>query len=426
MHAVVLPEKKSLELKKHVGLIHSTNKLSLLERKIANALLYHAYENLLTQNEHEIHIPSLCVLIGYNSKDDKTIKRALVSLISTVLEWNLVDQSKKNEQGVWMASAMLSDAKIEGPICTYSYSNRMRELCYYPEFYGRLNMQVLATFKSTYGLALYENCIRYQNIAQTPWFDMPTYRKLMGISQDKYAVFRDLNRRVIKPAIKEVNNHSPIHVEVELKKSGRAVTAIRFQITRRSDKEVLQQIEKSEIERTIIERLQEDYGLSISQLKTILEKHDEAYLIEKMALIEASSSYQEGKIKHLAKYLEKALEENYQSPKSSQDNLDKLKVKREKDAKVRVLHEKNMQRYRAYQTLNLPGVFESLPSKDKAKISKDFDKYIGKTIYASVYAKDGLSNPLIKDRFGDFVRANHIELLASLLPFEEFCKKEPS
>ncbi len=425
MHSVALTEKKPLELKKHVGLIHSANKLSLLERKIANALLYLAYENLLTQNEHEIHIPSLCVLIGYNSKDDKTIKKALISLISTVLEWNLVDKDKQGGEGVWMASAMLSDAKIDGPICTYSYSNRMRELCYYPEFYGRLNMQVLATFKSTYGLALYENCMRYQNIPQTPWFDMPTYRKLMGISQGKYAVFRDLNRRVIKPAIREVNDHSPIHVDAEFKKAGRAVTAIRFQISRRSDKEVLQQIEKSEIERTLIERLQEDYGLSVPQLKTILEKYDEAYLVEKMALIESSFSYQEGKIKHLAKYLEKALAENYQAPKSSQENLDKLRVKREKEAKVRALHEKKMHRYRAYQTLNLPGVFESLPDKEKTKISKDFDKYIGKTIYASVYAKDGLENPLIRDRFGDFVRANHTELLASLLPFEEFCKKEP-
>ncbi len=86
MSVVELTKGRSLEFKKHVGLIHSTNKLSLLERKIANALLYHAYENLSTKNEHQIHIPSLCLLIGYNSKDYKTIKKALLSLISTVLE----------------------------------------------------------------------------------------------------------------------------------------------------------------------------------------------------------------------------------------------------------------------------------------------------------------------------------------------------
>lgn len=213
MQITALAQKTSLELKKHVALIHSTNKLSLLERKIANALLYNAYESLLTQNEHYIHIPSLCKLIGYNSKDYKTIKQSLLSLISTVLEWNLIDKEKTEENSVWLASAILSDAKIEGPICTYSYSNRMRELCYYPEFYGRLNMHVLSRFKSTYGLALYENCIRYQNINQTPWFNLPIYRKLMGVEDGVYETFRDLNRRVIKPSVSEVNHHATIHVK---------------------------------------------------------------------------------------------------------------------------------------------------------------------------------------------------------------------
>ena len=259
MRPIALAQNQSLELKKHVGLIHSTNKLSLLERKIANALLYNAYASLLTQNEHCIHIHSLCILIGYNSKDYKTIKQSLLSLISTVLEWNLVDKGKTEEEGVWMASAMLADAKIEGPICTYSYSNRMRELCYYPEFYGRLNMRVLAMFKSTYGLALYENCIRYQNITQTPWFDLLTYRKLMGVENRKYEIFRDLNKRVTKPSVKEVNDHSSICVEPEFKKQGRSVVAIRFLITKQTEKPALDQLKHSEFNRTIIDRLKEDY-----------------------------------------------------------------------------------------------------------------------------------------------------------------------
>ena len=42
-------KKKALELKKHVAVIHSSNKLTLLQRKIANALLFNAYEELLTR-----------------------------------------------------------------------------------------------------------------------------------------------------------------------------------------------------------------------------------------------------------------------------------------------------------------------------------------------------------------------------------------
>jgi len=424
MQIMASTQKKSLELKKHVALIHSTNKLTLLERKIANALLYNAHESLLTQNEHCIHIPSLCVLIGYNSKDYKTIRQSLLSLISTILEWNLVDKDKTEEESVWVASAILADAKIDGAICTYSYSNRMRELCHYPEFYGRLNIRVLSMFKSTYGLALYENCIRYQNITQTAWFDLLTYRKLMGVEDGKYEVFRDLNKRVIKPSVTEVNNYSSICVKAEFKKRGRDVVAIRFLIAKQAEKDAISQITQSEVDKTIVDRLKENYGFSAKQAENVLNKHSENYLLEKMAIIESSSSYQDGKIAHLARYLEKALQEDYQPPKSSKDNLEKLQINRKKDIKLRKLHEENMQKYRVYQNQELPGVFNELPEKNKVAIEKAFDKYISSTLYYSVYIKDGLGNPLVRDRFGDFIRTTHSELLASLLLFEEFCKRK--
>lgn len=422
MQITALAQKNSLELKKHVGLIHSTNKLSLLERKIANALLYNAYEQLLTRNEHSIHIPSLCFLIGYNSKDYKTIKHALVSLISTVLEWNLVDKNKKEGDAIWMASSMLADAKIEGPICTYSYSNRMKELCHYPEFYGRLNMQVMSMFKSTYGLALYENCIRYQNISQTPWFNLPIYRKLMGVADSKYKVFRDFNNRVIKPSVKEVNKYSPIFVNQEFMKKGRGVVAIRFLISKQSDKTFVSSIEKSDVNKSIIERLKDDYGLSAEQIKAVVSKYDDLYLLDKMSLIESSSSYQNGKIQNLAKYLEKALIEDFQAPKSSKENLEKLRIKHVEKVKIRKLHEQNLQRYRAYQNKQLPTIYDRLTGKEKMSIEKSFDLYISSTLYYNLFIKEGLNNSLVCDRFADFVRNKHPELLASLLSFDEYCK----
>lgn len=415
-------QKKSLELKKHVALIHSTNKLTLLERKIANALLYNAYENLLTQHEHQIHIPSLCVLIGYNSKDFKTIKKSLISLISTVIEWNLIDREKSDDEGIWMASSMLADAKIEGSICTYSYSNRIRELCYYPEFYGRLNMSVLAQFKSTYAIALYENCVRYQNITQTPWFDLTTYRKLMGVEEGKYEVFRDLNKRVIKPSVTEVNSYATIRITPEFRKQGRVVIAIRFLIKKQVIGETTPPIQETSLNRTLWDRLRDDYGCSAKQTQAFIDAYDEQYLQAKMALIESSTSYQNGKIEHLSKYLEKALIEDYQPPKSSKENIENLRIKREKEAALKKLHEEKIQQYRCYQNRELLNVLTHLPNKQKVEIEKNFDKYIQTTLYHSVYVKDGLNNPLVRDRFGDFVRKSHPELIKMLLNFEAFCE----
>lgn len=422
MQLTALAPKKSLELKKHVGLIHSTNKLSLLERKIANALLYNAYENLQAHNEHKVHIPTLCVLIGYNSNDYRTIKNSLISLISTVIEWNLVDKNQSEGEGVWIASAMLADAKIEGPICTYSYSNRLRELCYHPEFYGRLNMKVLALFKSTYGLALYENCIRYQNISQTPWFDMFTYRKLMGVGDGKYILFRDLKKRVINPSVNEVNRYSPIKVEIEIKKHGRNVIAIRFLISKQNEATGLS-FEQNEKIITVSDRLKRDYGYSTIQIEKVLNEYNESYLLEKMKLIESSASFRSGKIRHLSKYLEKALLEDYQSPKSSKDHLERFHLAKEKEINKNKCNGLYIEQYRYYQYEKLFCLYNKLSEKRKKLIVSCFTKDISNTLYHNIFIKNGFEDQLVRDKFSEFLKENSPDLIDQLISFEEFCKK---
>lgn len=418
MEAQVFINEKSLELKKHVGLIHSTNELTLLERKIANALLYNAFAQLRTHNEHQIHIPYLCKLIGYNSNDFKTIKKSLMSLISTVLEWNLLGE--QDTAGSWNASSIIADAKIEGSICVYSYSNRMRELCCYPEFYGKLNMAVLARFKSTYGIALYENCARYQNINKTPWFTLQIYRKLMGVVSGKYELFRDLNKRVIKPSVAEVNNQTDIHVMPEFKKHGRGVVAIRFLINRKEKSLEVSAEKGCDSEQTALYRLIGNYGCSKKQANELIESYGLQYLQEKMSLIESSLSFKNGKIKHLSKYLQKALSDDFQAPKSSKEHLDALRLEEEKKDLLRKTNEKNQQKFRDYQNRELVKMLRDLPLKERRTIERKFDEYIKDTLYYSVYLKEGLDNPLVRDRFGTFIRNNYPNLAATLGTIDQF------
>jgi len=56
-------------LKKHVSAIHIGAKLTLLQRKLVNALLYNAYETLLTDQDHVINTRLLCEMIGFDSKN---------------------------------------------------------------------------------------------------------------------------------------------------------------------------------------------------------------------------------------------------------------------------------------------------------------------------------------------------------------------
>ena len=52
----------------------------------------------------------------------------------------------------------------------------------------------------------------------------------MGIESNEYSEFKDLNKKVIKAAIKEINNLTDYFVEVEQKRIGRKVAELKFRI----------------------------------------------------------------------------------------------------------------------------------------------------------------------------------------------------
>ena len=54
----------------------------------------------------------------------------------------------------------------------------------------------------------------------------------MGIAPSDYAAFKNLNKRVIKPAVKEINELTNFSVEVEQKRGERKVTELKFRITK--------------------------------------------------------------------------------------------------------------------------------------------------------------------------------------------------
>jgi hypothetical protein len=441
---------KSTELKKHVAIIHSSNKLTLLQRKIANALLFNAYPRLQEQDEHTIHIAKLCQIIGYDSNDHKTIKKALVNLLSTVLEWNLVDGERLDSEGIWNASSMIADASIDGAICTYSYSNKMRKLLYRPHIYGRLDMLVQAKFQSNYGLALYENCNRFQDIGQTPWFALSQFRKLMGVEENKYKVFRDFKSRVLDKAIEEVNKFSSLIVSPQLRKEKRQVVSIQFLIKRQNAIGVTvsdspEEIPASNLTAHLTKKLKTTYGLSSLQIRNVFAKYDAIYVDEKTKLIESSISYQKGRIKNLNRYLLSALRDDYQKNKINVlTSPQAIALSREKSQRTgqrkgeRSNQRKEQQQtpamqeamvdaiklteFRRFQDKHLLILFNELPQPKQTSILKQFEKSLS-GIYQDVYFRNGLENVLVQDRLCDFLRRHQADLTASLVSYQTWLKK---
>jgi plasmid replication initiation protein len=337
-----------------------------------------------------------------------------------------VDKNKEEKEGVWNASSIIADASIDGPVCSYSYSQNMRQLLYHPEVYGRLNMSVQAKFKSTYGLALYENCIRYQGITQTQWFDLTTFRLLMGVEKGEYPIFRDFKRRVVDKAVSEVNAYSPIFIKVKFKKQGRVVVALQFLIEHQQ--KALSNISdplNDNYPKRLSNRLQEDFGFSSIQTAKVIKTYGEEYILSKITLVENSESFRAGKIINLAKYLEHALEKDYQPPKSSMERLRVLKQQKERNAKLQDAKKHRLEKYRRFQDKEILRIYHSeISVEEKTSIEKSFAEYIQANIYYDVYLKEGISNALVADKFCFFIRSYNQQFLSKIISFESFCVLE--
>ena len=213
--------------------IQIQNRITHLQRRAWNVLLANAYHELADKDIHRVSMVELAAKLGFDSKNDEYLKGMIKSLVDCTVEWNILG---KNNKQVWGAASLLGSVEIENGICTYNFPAHLRMKLYNPIMYTRLNLRLQNEFKSQYALILWEVCFDYFNVdrsrGETPFILLEMFRELMGVESDEYPLFGELNRNVIKPAIKEINALTDYLVEVEQKRIGRPIAELKFRISK--------------------------------------------------------------------------------------------------------------------------------------------------------------------------------------------------
>ena len=213
--------------------IQIQSKISLLQRRAWNVLLANAYNELPDKDIHSVSVVELAAKLGFGDGNQEYLKEMLRSLRSCEVEWNLLNKDNKQ---VWGIAGLLASVEIEEGICSYEFPKPLRLKLHNPRVYAKLNLRLQNRFRSRYALVLWEVCFDYfdttRDQGETPFIPLETYRELMGIEADEYQTFKALNQFVIKPAIKEINDLTDYHVEVEQKRLGRRIGELKFRITK--------------------------------------------------------------------------------------------------------------------------------------------------------------------------------------------------
>lgn len=327
--------------------IQIQSKISLLQRRAWNVLLANAYSDLPDKDIYTVSMVELSAKLGFNSGNRNYLKKVLKSLVDCTVEWNILSKEKEEEWGV---ASLLASARIKDGICTYGFAPHLRLKLHNPRIYARLNLRLQNRFKNQYALVLWEVCFDYfdtdRDQGETPFIPLATFKDMIGLEPDEYPVFGFLNRDVIKPAIKEINNLTDFHVEVEQKRHGRRIAELKFRITKVKQLPVQEslfpdienlppvavELVQAEIDRKVAQQIAEQEWNFISPDKLPppgTYPDFMAYVAEKIEM-----SLNTTNVKNRAGFIVEAIRENYQDPevqKARETRAEKAKEKELED-----------------------------------------------------------------------------------------------
>ncbi len=416
------------EIKKPIEAIQCKNTFSLLQRKMYNVLLANAIGNLRADVTHRIQMGVLCKFMGYASRDYDTIKNRFRELRRMEIEWDIINEKGNN---VWTTTSPLSLARvIEGEgICEYEFANGLIPYLDRPAQYAKFSLVIQSKFKSSYGLALYENCERYRKIGCTKSFEISTFRKLMGVKENEYPEFFALKRRVIDKAVKEVNQYATFDIEPEYEKVGKQTTKIKFRIkVKNIEIEAANELKEND-ESELTTLLKQVFDLSDKEITKLFNKFGINYINEKVAYVLNTSAYKNGTINNVGGYLTTTINNDYKIAKSSTHALQQSRQiafeENERKRKIEALTQDAERGYSLYLKKIIFEAIDSLSSEDKQLFKDSFGKYLEEQhpYSFSEFQKKGMLPVMVSCHLRTYVENNYPKFLFDILTYEDYIQK---
>ena len=96
------------------------------------------------------------------------------------------------------------------------------------EHFTSYQLKQVAHLTSKYATRLYELLIAWREVGKVPEIEISEFRNRLGLLENEYTAMHNFKKRVLEPAIKQINEHTDINVTYEQHKKGRIITAFSF------------------------------------------------------------------------------------------------------------------------------------------------------------------------------------------------------
>lgn len=347
---------RDVALKKSNAAIKTVSALGLLEQKVIDACIFVARPKILTQGLHAVDMDYFKWLLSFNSKNNDYLKKSITKVQQTLIQINIYDD-KNPDKDFWHSTPFIYDVSFSGGKVFFRVPESLHQNIADPKTWTLLSFRIKNKFTSVYAYTLYQRCRSDQFRGATDWWTVDDFREIMNSGQpDLYTKFQDLQKRVIKPAVEQINKFSDILVTPDFRRRGRTITHIRFLIE--TNPAVGTNIdEKERLPAGLFDTLKNQFGLANSQIDELAVDYDPSYLADKVEFTRFRMTKQT--IGRPDLYLIKALKEDLRFNAADSAALDKqrkalevVEAKADMEKGAELIGARNMEAIEAFNQLD--------------------------------------------------------------------------
>jgi hypothetical protein len=328
--------RSELEIRKSneaIGLRVVSGRLTLLNRKVFNVLMYHAQRIRKLGQDAPIDTPAaqkyfwvpLSVLArnaSYDSRDMQFLREQISEMqdIKLLLETDRQWTSERLIASVTFVNPKGLHSRTGQVWVGFAFPPEVHESVMQPETYTRLSIHYQGLLRSGTALALYETCRRY---ATNPskltsiytvehWYGLLTGNPMPEKPEDlpEYKYFK---RDVLKSAIAEVNRVTDIEVELIEHKQGRRVQQLQFRVEFKPDTKTESRASLT-IDLSLLEKLMA-LGMTQQEASNVIGEYTDEKIAQALAVVGARvNSANGGPVHSKVAYLRWALKTDARLP----------------------------------------------------------------------------------------------------------------
>lgn len=227
--------KKKKDIVKSNALIEASYRLTPAEQGIILACIAQIgmKDEVTDKTMYKVSVQEYMTLTGVNRGTAyRDIKAAALRLKSRDVRIPYLPNLKgkiKRDEGVlitgWVQSIIYSDKSSEVRL-RFSH-DMLPYISKITRCFTKYKLENVAKITSSYGIRLYELLLQHLNIKKPRTFSIEEFCETFMV-HGKYSRIYDLKKRVIDPAVNDINRHTDLWAKWEQIKTGRKVTHLKF------------------------------------------------------------------------------------------------------------------------------------------------------------------------------------------------------